>query len=171
MDPILIAIALWLLTGKSSDVRNGASAPGSASDFIKRFYNYAQSTQQYFQVPTLFTLAQAGLESAWGNSPLAVNANNYFGIKADSSWHGPTYTTYGSDAATYRKYASAQESFNDHAKFLTGNSRYASAFSTTDALAFAKAVAAAGYATAPNYASALTAVINSVSAIVGKLGL
>ena len=42
-------------------------------------------------VPASITLAQACLESQDGNSPLATNANNHFGIKC-ADWFGPTYT-------------------------------------------------------------------------------
>ena len=38
-------------------------------------------------------IAQAITESGWGKSGLAVNANNLFGMKADGSWTGETYTT------------------------------------------------------------------------------
>ena len=42
-------------------------------------------------IPPSIIMAQAILESGWGESELSTKANNYFGIKADSSWTGEVY--------------------------------------------------------------------------------
>ena len=126
-------------------------------DYIGKYYNMAKQTEQYYAVPAPVTLAQGILESAAGTSNLAVNANNHFGIKADSSWNGPTYNG-------YRKYSSAGNSFIDHAKFLTMNPRYSAAFDTTDPVAFIQAVAAAGYAGDPLYAQKIIGLFRDMSA-------
>jgi flagellum-specific peptidoglycan hydrolase FlgJ len=132
------------------------------SQFIQKFKDFATATQTNYQVPSVFTLAQGGLESGWGNSDVFTNANNAFGIKASTAgldpWIGPTYNG-------YRKYASVQDSFDDHAKFLTGNSRYNAAFNTSDPVAFGKAVAAAGYATDPDYSNKIVNVITTVQGL------
>ncbi len=113
-------------------------------------------------------LAEAALESAWGNSLLAKNALNFFGVKADSSWHGRILTMRTREfmhgvwltvPALWREYASILECLEDHANFLLTNERYKPAFQHTDGESFARAVAAAGYATDPQYAEKIISII------------
>ncbi|MGG6497003.1 UNVERIFIED_CONTAM: glucosaminidase domain-containing protein, partial [Bacteroidetes bacterium 56_B9] len=88
-------------------------------------------------------------ESGCGESELAVNANNHFGIKCHETWNGDTYTM---DDDTrdecFRKYKNIEQSWIDHSDFLTSRPRYAGLFSipTTDYKAWAKGLKAAGYA-------------------------
>ena len=122
-------------------------------------------------VPAGFTLAQAALESAWGESGLAKSGKNLFGVKADKAWKGATMTlptrefvngAWVTVPASWRKYSTWEECLVDHANFLKANKRYQAAFVRTDSSeAFAQAIAAAGYATDPNYAAKLIAVIRS----------
>jgi len=162
----LFGAALLLFLAKevfgSDDTEHHSYIPsGSATDYINKFSAMAKQTQQYYAVPAAVTLAQGGLESGWGTSNLARNANNHFGIKADLSWHGATYTT--QDGMKYRKYSSAQDSYTDHAKFLVDNPRYDSAFNTSDPILFAQRVAAAGYAEDPNYFSKLSQILRLIA--------
>lgn len=138
--------------------------PGIPSDYLKKYYPLALQTQKLYAVPADFTISQGGLESRWDDSELARQANNDFGIKADKGWHGDTYKG-------YRKYASKQDSFNDHAKFLIENSRYKPAFAYSDPLQFGKAVAAAHYATDPHYADKLAHFISQVQLLKKKLNI
>lgn len=110
-------------------------------------------------MPAIFTIAQACLESNFGSSDLAINANNHFGIKADSSWTGPAYKG-------YRSYGSVKDSYIDHGKILKFNPIYAMAFTTTDPITFAQRVAAAGYAEDPQYFSKLQSIINSIKGLI-----
>jgi flagellum-specific peptidoglycan hydrolase FlgJ len=122
-------------------------------------------------VPASVTIAQAILESYWGSSRLAREANNYFGIKAQ--------TRQGSAGAVrfdvweviggrnvmqnqaFRAYTSVAESFVDHGTFLTENGRYARALAVRDdPKQFAREINRAGYATDPAYASKLIALMD-----------
>ena len=114
-------------------------------------------------IPASFTLAQAALESGWGESDLAVQSKNLFGIKCSPGWTGkcqewPT-KEYSPERgwyeirAQFRSYPSWAASLDDHARFFFVNPRYRPALSVrTDPNAFARQVQACGYATAPNYA-------------------
>lgn len=151
--------------------------------FFKEYYKYAQASEASTKVPALFKLAQAAIESGWGEK---VHGNNMFGIKANKSWTGEkvlvTTTEYHTSPNVkypvvisisktnsgkwkykvkdyFRAYPSPKESFDDHSQFLLNNKRYARAFETTDPYKFAEEVAAAGYATGPDYASLLKRVI------------
>ena len=61
--------------------------------------------------------------------------------------------------ARFRRFASMEDCFREHGRFLRDNPRYAPAFRTTDAEGFARAIHAAGYATDPHYADALIGII------------
>jgi LysM repeat protein len=111
-------------------------------------------------IPASITLAQGILESGNGNSTLAKEANNHFGIKCHG-WNGPGY--YMDDDAKdecFRVYASASESFEDHSQFLM-KTRYADLFKLkiTDYKGWAKGLKKAGYATSPTYANRLIDII------------
>lgn len=135
-------------------------------DFVAKVAPLAQDTHKSHGVPASVTIAQAALESGWGEH---APGNNLFGIKADRSWTGPA--TYKSTSevirgqrvqvtAAFRAYLSWAGSLNDHADFLRKNPRYKAAFQfSNDGEKFARAIAAAGYATDPNYASLLVSII------------
>lgn len=108
-----------------------------------------------------------------GMSTLSREALNYFGIKASSSWTGPVYEIRTREvvngqsiyvSAKFRKYTSVRDSFADYVKFLQVNPRYKTAgvFTATSAEQQVERIAAAGYATDPNYSKILKSVIKSV---------
>lgn len=122
--------------------------------YIEKFKEAAMQNMQNKRIPASITLAQGILESGAGNSPLAINSNNHFGIKCHKEWTGEKY--YHDDDAPqecFRKYASVSESFADHADFLISRPRYANLFklSILDYKGWAKELKAAGYATLPTY--------------------
>lgn len=130
--------------------------------YINRYSALAVDQMQRYGVPASITLAQGLLESAAGTSRLAKEGNNHFGIKVGGSWNGP-YMVMADDRPDdkFRVYHSANESFEDHSKFLRNNRRYASLFdlSISDYSAWAHGLKRAGYATSPTYAQALINVI------------
>lgn len=114
------------------------------------------------KIPASITLAQGILESANGNSKLAVQAKNHFGIKCHSTWKGATFIQDDDKKdECFRSYNSAKESYNDHSLFLTGRKRYAGLFELKlhDYKGWAKGLKSAGYATNPKYAYLLIDII------------
>jgi flagellum-specific peptidoglycan hydrolase FlgJ len=94
---------------------------------------------------------------------------NLFGVKADPSWQGDVLTLNTREylhgqwvivQAKWRKYPNWQSCMDDHAAFLHQNGRYADCFDCTLGDDFAKSVAKAGYATDPDYANKLIAIID-----------
>lgn len=132
--------------------------------YISKYKDVALEHEKEQGIPASITLAQGILESGAGKSMLAVNANNHFGIKAGSSWDGNVYLAWDDEInkSRFRKYATAEESFNDHARVLKGD-RYSSLFakSVYDYRAWAYGLQKAGYATSPNYAKALIGYIDA----------
>lgn len=114
------------------------------------------------KVPACITLAQGMLESGNGNSPLARNANNHFGIKCHKEWGGETYIM-DDDSANecFRKYNDVLESYSDHSLFLYSRSRYAALFelNINDYKGWCYGLKAAGYATDPKYPQRLIDII------------
>jgi len=134
-------------------------------EFIDQIATAAQECHREFAIPASFTIAQAALESSWGNR---AQGCNLFGVKADKSWKGPVtmvntheYVSGQKIAAIdqFRLYADWAECLADRAAFFRKNSRYAACFNETTGEGWACAVAAAGYATDPDYANKLIAVI------------
>ena len=111
-----------------------------------------------YKIPASIILAQAIEESANGNSDLARNANNHFGVKCQDRWSGETY--YKDDETKhecFRKYKSVEESYRDHCEFIRTRNRYSFLFDlkTTDYHGWARGLKSAGYATNPTYAEKL----------------
>lgn len=150
--------------------------------FSAAYSQAAQNVANKTGVPALLILAQAALESGWGS---AAVGNNFFGIKADSAWlaNGGKYhlsnthetingksilfTEKNDPDGKYRKfrsYDSAEESFADWARFISGNpGRYGKVLSAPDSIEAAKALQNAGYATAETYADSLIVTMHSIS--------
>lgn len=131
-------------------------------EYIRLYQDAAIQDMKKMGVPASITLAQGMYESDNGNSPLAKEANNHFGIKCHKEWNGPTYHQ-DDDAADecFRKYEAVQQSYDDHSEFLRTRDRYAFLFQLdqTDYKAWAHGLKKAGYATNPNYANKLIELI------------
>lgn len=117
-------------------------------------------------------IAQAILESNWGKSELAKEANNHFGIKDKPEWKGDIYikgtweVINGSDTtieAAFRAYDSLEESVKDHGKFLTTGWResHYNVKGVTNYRQAIQNIASGGYATDPSYASKLINLIET----------
>lgn len=127
-------------------------------EYINSYKDEAIKEMKRTGVPASITLAQGMLESSYGNSHLAVKANNHFGIKCHSDWTGPkVYKDDDSKNECFRKYKHVLDSYKDHSDFLKNRSRYAFLFELkpTDYKGWAKGLKKAGYATNPKYPSLL----------------
>jgi LysM repeat protein len=134
----------------------------STREYIDSFKSIAMQEMRMHGVPASITLGQGVLESASGNSKLAKNCNNHFGIKCRSNWTG-TFCLADDDAKDecFRGYPSVYESYRDHSLFLKNSKRYFPLFelSATDYKGWATGLREAGYATNPSYANILIGVI------------
>ncbi|CAG9245768.1 LYZ2 domain-containing protein [Burkholderia diffusa] len=154
---------------KTAETVLTASPPVLATPaaFIEAIAPAARDCMRRTRVPASVTVAQAALESNWGKRTPGFNL---FGIKADTLWHGPTTADVTHEVvhgqrititAHFRAYDDWQGSIDDHAAFLAGNPRYAPAFACKSGPDFAKAIAKAGYATDPQYADKLIAIMTA----------
>ena len=127
-------------------------------EYIQTYKDIAIREMKAHKIPASITLAQGLLESGAGNSALAREAKNHFGIKCHKGWEGDTYYMDDDEKnECFRKYDDVEQSFRDHSEFLCGRSRYAALFDLdiTDYEGWAKGLKAAGYATNPKYAQLL----------------
>ena len=123
------------------------------AEYIDMWKDLAISEMQRSGIPASIKLAQGILESGFGNSRLAVEGNNHFGIKCHD-WQGERiFHDDDEQGECFRKYGNARESWIDHTEFLMTRSRYAFLFeySPTDYRRWARGLSRAGYATNPNY--------------------
>lgn len=136
----------------------------NAPSYIERFKDIAISEMHRSGVPASITLAQAIIESGWGNGEIARNSNNYFGIKCKDYWQGPAYYAEDDDVVNgklikscFRAYDDIESSFKDHSDFLRDNPRYNRLFALaiTDYKGWAKGLKECGYATNEAYAELL----------------
>ncbi|MCX7901889.1 MAG: flagellar assembly peptidoglycan hydrolase FlgJ, partial [Burkholderiaceae bacterium] len=129
-------------------------------------------------VPARFILAQAALESGWGQREIrgadGTPSYNLFGIKAGANWSGRTVavttTEYEGGVAKkvvqkFRAYNNYTEAFRDWARLMKDNPRYAGALGNRDAAGFAQALQRGGYATDPDYATKLARTIEAMAAL------
>jgi flagellum-specific peptidoglycan hydrolase FlgJ len=101
----------------------------TTEDYIDLWKGAAIEQMHGHKIPASITLAQGILESGNGNSPLARQANNHFGIKCHVNWTGGTFYQDDDEAnECFRSYVSAEESYRDHSLFLTSRPRYAGLF-------------------------------------------
>jgi hypothetical protein len=107
----------------------------SQQNFYEKYAQLAIDQQIKYGIPASITLQQMALESGHGKSDLAANYNNYFGVKAGSSWKGPTVMKVDDHSypEAFRVYGSVEESVENHSKVLMA-SRYRNCFnySSTD---------------------------------------
>lgn len=139
----------------------------SASDillYIEKYKGIALEQERRHGIPAPITLAQGILESGAGKSGLTRNSNNHFGIKALGGWSGGVYKAWDDEPqkSSFRVYASASDSFEDHSKVLLAP-RYRSLFTKSiyDYRGWAIGLQKCGYATAKNYAVALIGFIDT----------
>ena len=125
--------------------------------FFEKYAPLAMEQQQKYGIPASVTLAQAALESGWGESQLTREDKNFFGIHAVPAWikRGDPVAVYNDGGRVpFTKHADARESFEYHSKFLLLNSRqYGSCYSLspTDSEGWAKGIARGGYAQDGSY--------------------
>ncbi len=155
---LLFSILIW---GASTLEGQASASRMTREDYIESYHEWAVANMKRTGIPASITLAQGMLESGNGNSRLAREANNHFGIKCHD-WSGKrVYHHDDRRNECFRKYKTVYESYADHSEFLSTRSRYAPLFDlkSNDYKGWAKGLKKAGYATDPNYHQRLITII------------
>lgn len=168
----------WNVSGTSS-----FSAPSmkkenlfkSPMEFVQQMWDYAVSAADKIGLNPKVLLAQAALESHWGNKvinhPQKGSSYNLFNIKADSSWKKEQVSAttledidgiVQKEKAAFRAYDSFQESFADYISFIQYHPRYAEALKKTkDPFEYLQALQKAHYATDEKYVAKILKIMNT----------
>lgn len=131
-------------------------------NFIDEILPAAQDGLRDGKLLVSVTLAQAILESNWGESGLSKNSNNLFGIKGKYEGESVSMNTMeasGATTANFRVYPSWKESIEDHTDLIINNERYKGAVGETDYRKALQAIKDGGYATDPGYVDKLVTII------------
>ncbi len=126
--------------------------------YIVKYSSIAIEEMNRHNIPASITLAQGILESGSGESRLATEGNNHFGIKCQDNWNGETIIEDDDEKGEcFRKYSKAIDSYRDHSIFLTQRERYLFLFEykNTEYKKWAEGLKKAGYATNPEYPNLL----------------
>lgn len=138
-------------------------------EFIDAIAKYVQKyAPQYGILCCSAPIAQAILESGWGESRLAAQYHNYFGLKCGTKWTGPsvnmaTQEEYTSGTMTnitdnFRVYSSMEEGVKGYFEFIQ-LARYQNLRGITDPKKYLETIKADGYATSSAYVTNTYAVV------------
>lgn len=148
----------------------------AAREFVDGIWPHAQRASRQTGIPAQFIVAQAALETGWGEKVLrhadGRSSHNLFNIKAGSGWQGESVTRRVTEfaggrpyteEARFRSYGSYGEAVEDYARLLKNSERYSDVLGQTSARGFARSLQQAGYATDPMYADKLTRIIGGTT--------
>ncbi len=168
----LLFFLLFSVSGSLIFSQNGST--DARLDYIKQYSKLAVEEMERTGIPASIKLAQAILESNAGQSTLAIEANNHFGIKCGGNWDGKTYYSEDDDRdaagntvkSCFRKYKKPETGYEDHSEFLRDPkkyNRYGFLFKLNpqDYRSWAYGLQSAGYATNQAYAESLIRVIET----------
>ncbi|MCW4151234.1 flagellar assembly peptidoglycan hydrolase FlgJ [Halomonas sp. 18H] len=143
--------------------------------FMSTLAPSAQAASRTTGVPAELILAQAALETGWGQHEIATqngrNSHNVFGIKAGGHWGGDTTDVVTHEyidgrrqkiVDTFRVYDSYEHAFTDYANLIGNNPRYAGVTQAPSAELAARELQRGGYATDPRYAEKLVSVMDTL---------
>lgn len=169
-------------TPEEPPVENISPLEGMDHDaFIAYVGNIAKADMKSSGILASIVIAQAILESSWGQSELSLKANNLFGMKAnlsgntwDSCWDGDIYAKKSPEddgngnitevLSDFRAYDSPTLSIMDHSDYLCGAKngdklRYEGLFGETDYRTAAQIIKDGDYATDSKYVDKLCNII------------
>lgn len=165
---LLSLVMVCLLLGSTNN--HDISRPANVQQYLQKFHYLATELNQSTGIPIPITLAVAGLESNWGKSELALQANNHFGIKAKHDWEPNQYCKLTQEyqlwyayftEACFRSYPLIRKSYEDFGQFITTRPNYRNLQQAPvwNYRAWAEGLQLGGYATDPEYAEKVLRII------------
>lgn len=137
----------------------------NCKDYVRQFSKVAIAEMETYGIPASITLAQGLLESNAGESRLATESNNHFGIKCRRKCKGCTCRNYTDDDVydMFRVFDSEWDSYREHSKLLMGaRYKHLLKLDRTDYRQWAHGLKKAGYATDKRYAQKLIKIIEEL---------
>ena len=160
-------LILYVRNIREECIRNLSEAPARTAtkeDFFLRHGPSAMEQQKLYGIPASVTLAQMAFESGWGQSTLAVEGNNYFGVKCSAEWlkQKKPFSLHDDEKKDEKfcNYANVDESIEHHSRVLMGDRyRRCRKYESTDYHNWLVAIKACGYASSPDYVDKLENII------------
>lgn len=151
-----------------------AALQGPEAEFVRNILPAARQAARQLGLEPLALVAQAALETGWGQRMLKAadgrESFNLFGIKAHGEWQGEVAVVdtleyrqgiARQEKAKFRIYQDVQASLQDYVDFIRQQARYQDAVAVShDTANYFQQLQAAGYATDPNYAQKILQVMN-----------
>ena len=172
------------IKSESVNISTPASQPNfnEPKDFVSALLEPAQKVEKQLGVPFAVVIAQAALETGWGQKIIkdqdGGSSNNLFNIKADSRWAGDKVTkdtlefeqgAMVKKSAPFRMYQSITDSVDDYINFLSTSERYQEALQhPSNVEHFLQGLQKAGYATDPQYADKILGTLKTVTNLLAK---
>jgi flagellum-specific peptidoglycan hydrolase FlgJ len=167
-----VAIVIPFTNRQPADLQYwGEGVRPNVRRYVRLYYDDAAALWKTYHIPIWGTMAVAILESSAGQSELAIQANNHFGIEYHCcDWdgpvyykdvgHGPSNENNGEKFTLYRFYPSVEAGYHDFGKFLQ-TPRYDALrrCGPYDFQRWCYALKAAGYAADKDYAQKLILLI------------
>lgn len=151
---------------KNESKKSKTSKRKKQEAYVNRFVEVAQKEMVKYGIPASITLAQGLIETNAGDSRLARQNNNHFGMKCFSKKCGKGHCANFTDDSHkdfFRKYKSSWESYRAHSKLLMGKRyRHLKKLGNEDYKGWAKGLKKAGYATDRRYAEKLINIIDEL---------
>jgi flagellum-specific peptidoglycan hydrolase FlgJ len=152
--------------GKNESSKSKTSKRKKQEAYVNRFVDVAQKEMMKYGIPASITLAQGLIETNAGDSRLARQNNNHFGMKCFSKKCGKGHCANFTDDSHkdfFRKYKSSWESYRAHSKLLMGKRyRHLKKLGSEDYNGWARGLKKAGYATDKRYAEKLINIIDEL---------
>lgn len=150
-------------------------------DFVRLMAPQVKTAAEALGVNPEFLIAQAALETGWGQAVIQTPAGssfNVFNIKAGTGWQGDSVDVstleyrdgvFKPETARFRTYESLQQAVEDYVQFVSENPRYRAALEkAADGNAYLQELQSAGYATDPAYADKVLSVHNRVTTALAR---
>jgi len=145
----------------------------SPKEFVRDIWPHAKKAASELRVAPEGLLAQAALETGWGKHVMRQSDGtpsfNLFGMKASGSWAGPTAVkptlefrggVARHEMAKFRAYPDVAATFEDYVNVVGSQPRYDNVREHgADVAGFADALQESGYATDPDYAAKINAIL------------
>ena len=152
---------LLITTFLMSSVAVFAQQKNTSESYIDKFKENAIAIMHETGIPASIILGIAMHESGNGNSAVAQNLNNQFGVV------GAGHVTYIKHKkkvrSQYKKYDSILESFQDFARIMTERKQFShltDEFTHYDYIGWAKGIQRSGYAGSKKWAAQVLGIIN-----------
>jgi flagellum-specific peptidoglycan hydrolase FlgJ len=154
---VLLTILVIATLAASAQTKN----KNTSQSYIEKFKDNAIEIMHQSGIPASIILGIAMHESGCGNSAIATNLNNQFGMKG-----GGTTVYYKNKKkvkSAYKAYDSVLDSFNDFARVITEKKKFshlAEKFSSVDYVGWVKGIERSGYASSKKWGKQVLAIIN-----------